>query len=47
MMRKLFQRLKGAYEPALVLIIVGVAAVLIYALYRATGGGAARASPTR
>lgn len=39
MMRKLFQRFQGAYEPVLVLLIVAMAGLLIYALYRATGGG--------
>jgi ABC-type transporter Mla subunit MlaD len=43
MMRRLFQRFQSAYEPVLVLLIVGVAALLMYALYRATGGGAAAA----
>ena len=38
MMRKLFQRFQNAYEPLVVLLIVGVALLLIYALYRATGG---------
>ncbi len=42
MMQKLRKRLQGAYEPALVLIIIGVAALLMYALYRATGGGGSR-----
>lgn len=44
MMRRLFQRFQGAYEPVLVLLIVGVAALLIYALYRATGGGGGAAA---
>src|SRR4051812_31497771 len=38
-MRKLLQRFQNAYEPLVVLLIVGVAGLLIYALYRATGGG--------
>src|SRR6266516_3861517 len=39
MMRKLLQRFQSAYKPVLVLLIVSVAMLLIYALYRATGGG--------
>jgi ABC-type transporter Mla subunit MlaD len=38
-MKKLFQRFQNAYEPMVVMLIVGVALVVIYALYRATGGG--------
>src|SRR5688572_9948904 len=38
-MRKLLQRFHGSYDAVLVLLIVAVAGLLIYALYRATGGG--------
>ena len=38
-MKKLLQRFHNAYEALVVLMIVGVAAVLLYALYAAMGGG--------
>jgi ABC-type transporter Mla subunit MlaD len=37
-MKRLIQRFQNAYEALVVLMIVGVAAVLIYALYAAMGG---------
>ncbi len=40
---KLFRSLKVSYDATLVLLIVGVAVVLLYALYRAVGGAGAGA----
>jgi ABC-type transporter Mla subunit MlaD len=36
---KLFRLLRGLYEPLLVLLVVGTAGLLLYALYHAVGGG--------
>ena len=36
---KLFRLLRGLYEPLLVFLVVGAAAVLLYALYLALSGG--------
>jgi ABC-type transporter Mla subunit MlaD len=36
---KLFRLLRGLYEPLLVLLVVGAAGLLLYALYHALGGG--------
>jgi ABC-type transporter Mla subunit MlaD len=36
---KLFKFLRGLYEPMLVILVVGAAGLLLYALYHALGGG--------
>jgi ABC-type transporter Mla subunit MlaD len=36
---KLLKSLKGSYDAVLVLLIVGVAGILLFAIYRAIGGG--------
>ena len=36
---KLLKSLKGSYDALLVLLIVVVAGILLYAIYRAIGGG--------
>jgi ABC-type transporter Mla subunit MlaD len=39
MTTKFFRFLRGLYEPLLVLLVVGAAGLLLYALYHALGGG--------
>ncbi len=39
MTTKFFRFLRGLYDPLLVLLVVGAAGVLLYALYHAVGGG--------
>jgi ABC-type transporter Mla subunit MlaD len=39
MTTKFFRFLRGLYEPLLVLLVVGAAGLLLYALYHAVGGG--------
>jgi hypothetical protein len=39
MTTKCFRFLRGLYEPLLVLLVVGAAGLLLYALYHALSGG--------